>query len=218
MIYSSKRKLMLSGWLMKHNPESYGSSLKHQKFLFFYEAVSKTNGKEYEFTHLCGYKNGPVFNKVLGDYTHERALFDEQAEETYEKRQDKVDNSIAELCSFVTAILNESDLSLFTHKFNIWKSREAEIQDRTKNIYLEDEDFNEADKDMIRSLQSMYPSDFIRNSAVISISGKNFLFSRDDVKKLKVSDYDTLCELSDNEELINPVYVNIGPKGVLEVD
>ena len=39
MIYSSKRKLSLSGWLKENDNVSYNTSLKLQKFLFFYEVL-----------------------------------------------------------------------------------------------------------------------------------------------------------------------------------
>ncbi len=46
------------------------------KFLLFYEAFAKTFGEQPDFSHLRGYKKGPVFSNVWGDYTKERASFD----------------------------------------------------------------------------------------------------------------------------------------------
>ena len=72
MINSDDRKLELSGWLMENDEDSYNDPLKLQKFLFFYESFSKANGKPADFDYLRGYKNGPVFSSVYGDYTKER--------------------------------------------------------------------------------------------------------------------------------------------------
>ena len=42
----------------------------------FYENFAKTFGEQPDFSHLRGYKKGPVFSNVWGDYTKERASFD----------------------------------------------------------------------------------------------------------------------------------------------
>ena len=80
MINSNTRKLTLSGWLRKNNPREYDSPLKLQKFLLFYELLSKTAGEQADFDHLRGYKRGPVFSNVWGDYTKERISFNEAVE------------------------------------------------------------------------------------------------------------------------------------------
>ena len=67
MLFSSDRKLSLSGWLQENNTLSYFSPLRLQKFLFFYEAFSKADGDYSDFSHLKGYKRGPVFSQVWGD-------------------------------------------------------------------------------------------------------------------------------------------------------
>ena len=69
MIYSNERKLYLSGWLKNNDNTSYETPLKLQKFLLFYEAFTKVSGETPDFSHLRGYKKGPVFSNVWGDYT-----------------------------------------------------------------------------------------------------------------------------------------------------
>ena len=68
MLNSSKRKLALAGWLKTKDPEEFADHLKLQKFLFFYEIVSKIEGQEYELTNLKGYTDGTVFSNVYSDY------------------------------------------------------------------------------------------------------------------------------------------------------
>lgn len=68
MIYSNERKLCLSGWLMEHHEIEYNTPLKLQKFLLFYEAFTKVSGETPDFSHLRGYKKGPVFSNVWGKY------------------------------------------------------------------------------------------------------------------------------------------------------
>ena len=54
MLWSNERKLALSGWLNENHRSSYSSSLKLQKFLFFYECFSKVDGEEHDFSNLKG--------------------------------------------------------------------------------------------------------------------------------------------------------------------
>ena len=97
MIYSDNRKLALSGWLKENDYSSYVVPLKLQKFLFFYESASKVAKKEYDFYKLRGYKNGPVFSQVWGDYTKERTLFDNEATKQYtENGSEIIDLTLAD--------------------------------------------------------------------------------------------------------------------------
>ncbi len=68
MIYSNDRKRCLSGWLHQNSTIAYNTALKLQKFLLFYECFSKVSGEKADFGHLRGYKRGPVFSQVWGDY------------------------------------------------------------------------------------------------------------------------------------------------------
>lgn len=52
MLYSNKRKLSLSGWLQANYMPAYRSPLRLQKFLFMYEAFSKAEGDESDFSRL----------------------------------------------------------------------------------------------------------------------------------------------------------------------
>ena len=83
MINSNNRKLALSGWLKENNPREYSTPIKLQKFLLFYELFSKIDGEISDLSHLRGYKIGPVFCDVWGDYTKERYYFDIKATEQY---------------------------------------------------------------------------------------------------------------------------------------
>lgn len=91
MIYSNARKLLLSGWLKENGSKEYNSPLKLQKFLLFYEAFTKINGELADFNHLRGYKRGPVFSNVWGDYTHERLAFDDAVQKEYDSPHEQLD-------------------------------------------------------------------------------------------------------------------------------
>ena len=85
MLYSNSRKLLLSGWLQKHDAPAYCSPLRLQKYLFLYEAFSKVAQDHADFSRLKGYKRGPVFSPVWEDYTKNRNISDIVAHEIDEE-------------------------------------------------------------------------------------------------------------------------------------
>lgn len=218
MIYSNERKLCLSGWFKENSEKSYSKSLKLQKFLLLYEAFAKTSGEKPDFSHLRGYKKGPVFSNVWGDYTKERTAFDRAAMKTYEAKKDSVNETRAKKCGFIVETMTEEELSELTHKMNLWNSKKARIMSGEYNVNLDEKDFNEDDKKMIQLLDSMYPIEMIENSIVVDLDKNYFVFSKEDSVKLTEEHFDTLMLLSERETLHNPVYVDIDSEGRLLID
>ena len=218
MIYSNERKLCLSGWLKENSEASYNTPLKLQKFLLLYEAFAKTSGEQPDFSHLRGYKKGPVFSNVWGDYTKERAAFNAAAVEAYEAKKDDINIERAKKCAFVVNTMTETELSQLTHKMNLWKSKEPRIMRGEYNVDLYEKDFNEDDKTMIRLLDEMYPINMIDNFVIINLDKNYFVFSSEDSQKLTERHFDALMTLAEQENLHNPVYVDIDVEGRLLVD
>ena len=218
MIYSNERKLCLSGWFKENSEKSYSKSLKLQKFLLLYEAFAKTSGEKTDFSHLRGYKKGPVFSNVWGDYTKERTAFDTAAMKTYEAKKDRVNETRAKKCGYIVETMTEEELSELTHKMNLWNSKKARIMSGEYNVNLDEKDFNEDDKKMIQLLDSMYPIEMIENSIVVDLDKNYFVFSKEDSVKLTEEHFDTLMLLSERETLHNPVYVDIDSEGRLLID
>lgn len=218
MIYSNERKLCLSGWLKENSEASYNTPLKLQKFLLLYEAFAKTSGEQPDFSHLRGYKKGPVFSNVWGDYTKERAAFNAAAVEAYEAKKDDINIERAKKCAFVVNTMTETELSQLTHKMNLWKSKEPRIMRGEYNVDLYEKDFNEDDKTMIRLLDEMYPINMIDNFVIINLDKNYFVFSSEDSQKLTEGHFDALMTLAEQENLHNPVYVDIDVEGRLLVD
>lgn len=217
MINSDERKLELSGWLMENDPESYNDPLKLQKFLFLYESFSKAHGKPADFDYLRGYKNGPVFSTVYGDYTKERNEFDRQARVRYLATR-SVDNCDAMRSDFVVRILSDDDLSDLTHQMNIWSAKEPWILAGHKQVSLEESDFNQADVSLMRLLETMYPDELIADSYVMRIRDNYFVLSKEDYKHLTDEHRQALSTIARREELHNPVYVEIDEEGSLLID
>ena len=218
MTNSSKRKLSLSGWLKENSKIEYDSPLKLQKFLFFYEALSKVKKNDSEFSYLKGYKNGPVFSNVYGDYTKERKIFDKEAEKAFIANKDMVDNEIANKAKFLVRVLTEKELSVLSHKMNIWNSKEKQISNGELQVTLNESDFNENDFKIVEDIDKIFPIEFIQNHDIVSVGKNHFVFDNDDIPKIAENQIDTLYELSTKEELENPVYVNINERGIMEID
>ena len=218
MLYSNTRKLILSGWLKAHNNHAYCTSLKLQKFLFFYEAFSKAENDSPDFDHLRGYKRGPVFSNVWGDYTKDRCEFDMTVDEAYTKTPQLVNEERAKKVAFIVDSLSENELSELTHKFNIWAIQAERILSGEQQVDLSEQDFGSHDISFVEVLDRMYSLPMVNDSAIISIENKYFVFTKSDSKKLTEQHYDTLSILADDEELHNPVFVTLDSEGRLLVD
>ena len=218
MLNSGIRKKALSGWLKKHYDTEFSSSLKLQKYLFFYETISKIENDVSDFSHLRGYSNGPVFSEVYGDYTYRKNEFYFAVEEDIERWPEFVNEERAKFAGFLVSILNEKDLSEITHELNIWKSREEDITHGLKNVSLDPEDLNEDDRDILFELRRMYPAEYIDSVRVITVGQKNFVIRKDEVQKLSDEAQRVFISLADEESLQNPVYVSVSDEGVVLVD
>lgn len=218
MIYSNERKLCLSGWLRRNSKKEYDTPLKLQKFLLLYESFSKVSGEKPDFGHLRGYKRGPVFSNVWGDYTKERDAFDKAADKSYNSHSNIINEERAKKCAFVVSILSENELSELTHTMNLWKAKENRIMRGEYQVDLDERDFNRADAGLIAKLDEMYPMDLIENSEVIAIDNHYFVFKKSDIQRLTEQHFDTLSSLAESGELFNPVYVDIEEGGRLIVD
>lgn len=218
MIHSDKRKLCLSGWLRQNYRMEYDTPLKLQKFLLLYESFSKVSGETHDFSYLRGYKRGPVFSNVWGDYTKEREAFNREADKIYASKRIDINEERARKCAFIVRILTENELSTLTHSMNLWKSKENRIMGGEYQVNLEEQDFNEQDEQIIRLLDQMYPIELINNSEVIHIDNFSFVFKKDDIPMLTEEHFDILCALLENEQLTNPVYVDIEEGGRLVID
>ena len=219
MIYSNSRKLTLSAWLKIYREAEYNTPLKLQKFLFFYEAFTKVAEDESaDFDHLRGYKNGPVFSNVWGDYTKERGAFERKANECYELYGKNIDTSRALQCSFIVATLSEQELSALTHEMNIWKKQERFIIQGCSQVPLYESDFNEADYQIIETLGRMYPVEMIESSEIVKVDNYYFVMSKVNFTKLTEEHLDILMALSSSEELHNPVFLSIDEEGGLMID
>ncbi len=220
MIYSNNHRLNLSGWLKKYNNRCYQSSLKLQKFLLLYELYSKAEGKSYDLTRLKGYKRGPVFSDVWGDYTKDREEFDSFSESVNLNNSDEIDINIANKVSFLVSVLSETELSDLSHKLTIWASKKDRIDNGEKQVPLSEEDISENDMYIINTLSNLYSLDTIYSSDLIPIDDYTFVINKKQLSLFNEEHYDTLIQLVKNEsdKLHNPIFIEIDNEGRLLVD
>lgn len=107
MLNTNIRKMGLCAWFMKHHTMEFFSSLKLQKFLFFYESYSFAMNDDVDMSYLTGYKNGPVFTDVYGDYTYRYSEFKNHLLTIYDETKEKfnaldisIDMDIAKKANF----------------------------------------------------------------------------------------------------------------------
>lgn len=209
MLYSSNRKIVLSGWLQANNNVAYQHSLKLQKFLFLYEAMTLSQGEKPDFDHLRGYKRGPVFSNVYGDYTNDRDEFNCVVDKQYKKNSAEVNEERASQASFIVGSLSDNELSELTHQYNIWASKSDRILAGELQVGLDAEDFNEHDVFLTNMLLSIYTPIIVNNSVIISVDDKYFVFSQNDARRLTEQHYDVMGELSANKLIHNPIFTTI---------
>lgn len=217
MIHSSQRKLALSGWLQDHDASAYSSPLRLQKFLFFYESLSKVEGDVVEFSGLKGYKRGPVFSAVWGDYTKDKEEFQLASSVAYKRSPESIADDRAKLSAFIVDAFSEDELSEMSHRMNIWKNKEPFIMKGVQQVSLDEADFSQDDAQLIHTLKEAFPLDFIEHTRTFHIGNVSFVFTKADAAQLTEENYDTLYAIAKSPDIENPVYVSIDD-GVLIVD
>ena len=85
-------------------------------------------------------------------------------------------------------------------------------------VDLSERDFNSDDEKLIRTLDAMYPLQLVENSTVVRLDRNYFVFTKSDAQHLTEKHFDILLTLAENEELHNPVFVDIDDEGRLIVD
>lgn len=214
------KKMALAGWLQKHDPQSYSSSLKLQKFLFLYEAFSKAAGEEADFEDLYGYSNGPVYKTLYEQYRNEKTAFSLEAAQQYEDSSASINKERVEQIAFIMRALSEEELSEFSHKFNIWASKRDRIDNDERNVKLHAADFNSSDLRLADELGNLFPLSMIRNSTIIQYPKVSFVLSNRDAEKLTSEQREILEAISEKGPGVmgNPLFVEIEPDGCLAID
>ncbi|MDR3296433.1 MAG: hypothetical protein LBT26_11515 [Clostridiales Family XIII bacterium] len=217
-MHASKRKLAITGWLLENKPETFRSSLRYQKFLFFCESICAAEGEPYEFGGLKGYRKGPVFGAIWKDYTREKDALKKSALAAYMENGLPVPERYVALAEFVCNAFTEDELSDITHRMDIWKAGKERIESGEPHVQLSASDFSESDADLVREFAMAFPPSFIERKRVVRSGGTRYLFDAEDAARLTESHKEELCRLDSFGGFENPVYSYIDERGVLVFD
>ncbi|WP_214819423.1 MULTISPECIES: hypothetical protein [unclassified Exiguobacterium] len=230
---TSQRRLSILSWLLTNNRPKYFDNLFIQKYLFFYELTSFSEGKDYSFDYMRGYLRGPVFSEVYGDAKYREQLFYRESDKASATRDlFLVDESIARFSSFMVSIFDNHDLSAFTHEFDVWKVKENQIQARTSpQIPLSEDDISQNDLSIIETLREVYNDSYIRSLEILEFSKENqlgnerkliFLITKDDLARLEAENYEQVLNQLINEATMqnieNPVYITFDEEEGFRID
>lgn len=212
---SSKDRLTKAAWFKVHTETFSASPLKLQKFLFFYEMFSKVENEEYDLSYLKAYPNGPVFSNTYGDLRYNQTSFFATLDSI--KDFSTIKEHIAKAALMLVNTFTDTEISDLTHRLDLWKSKEEFIQIGQRNVPISESDITEKDVDTISNLYSEYAYLSNQGFKVFSMLDKIFIISPDDFNKLNDQHHEVVEILSQDENLDNPVYLEL-EDGVLLID
>jgi len=189
----------LYNWISR---QPYGvPNLLKQKFLFFYECLSKVDGDEYDFSELKGFKNGPVFADVYSRNRYNQSAFLAECASA----NAVVDERRVKLAAFLVQALG-SKLSDFTHKLNIWSAKKDRILRDEPYVVLSDVDFTPEDAEVFKGLERSYPESYTDSVYVKNIQGKAFVIPNENREEAE-NCYDEFYAIAEDENFESPVFV-----------
>lgn len=213
VINTSNSRLDKIAWLHRQEEVAKFSKLQLQKFLFFYEMFQYLDGRDYDFSSLKAYKNGPVFSNFYGDITYQEAEVVDYLDNV--QHEIMIDDSNAKVSKFLVETMTDSELSKLTHEFNMWKVHQDSIAANIQQIPMDEKDITDEDIELLQLIKISEPS---YDYKVLKLGEKRFVFSQEDFKRLSDSHLESLDSLSSSEDLINPVYIELDSEGRLLID
>lgn len=214
MINTSDIRLEKIAWFKNCELMQNETHLTIQKFLFFYEMFSKVLGKQTDLDYLRAYPNGPVFSNTYGDITYRSSEFENKVNSI--KDFPNVDEDIARAASSLVKTFTDTELSEFTHQFDLWKSKE-DLIDKQRNISIDEEDITSKDLKKFELLYEEYSEFSNQDYVTFQLLDKIFIIESQDYDMLSEEHRQIIEILSNDSTLENPVYLEL-EEGVLLID
>ncbi|WP_192943089.1 hypothetical protein [Staphylococcus cohnii] len=214
--YSTIDKKEKLKWLDDKSNMATLSELQIQKFLFFTEMFNRNTGEKFNLNSLKAYENGPVFSDVYGDVRYDKSQLLSEIASLNPKFQDK-ELSNLKSALFLTKVHNDKELSELTHILDLWQSKKDRIEKNEPQIPIYESDITVKDQKLVDEMLKSTVNKNIDEYKVIKIEDKIFLIKLDELELLKEDHNQTLELLSQNSELINPVYITF-EEGVMLID
>ena len=215
MLFTSEERLKRLAWMRNQSEETFGSKLRQQKFLFFYEMFSKINNRDNHLEYLKAYPNGPVFSEVYGDSTYRNTEFTEKIKSFVDFSD--IDENISNAALYLVKTFTEREISDLTHNLDLWSCKAKRILNGEKGIGIYDSDITEKDVACFNELYDEYLNLSLQDVEIIELFNKIFIISKENAKKLTYEHQEVIELLSRDQDLENPVYLDI-EEGVLLID
>lgn len=210
VVYTSTKKLHDLKWIDNEIGLNALTPLQIQKFLFFNEMFSKNKGLEYDLDRLKAYERGPVFSATYGDLLYDKRDIIKKIS-TLELEFNAVQIKTMLESLFLVTTHTDEELSNLTHEFDLWKNK---FRKGENNIDICESDITEEDTKKLQMINSLLDYE---EKEIIPMGDKRFVFNKGEVDNLNEELIQTLEELSEIDELVNPVYITL-EDGELLVD
>lgn len=186
-------------WFQENKTEKT-SGIKEQKFLLFYNMFCLINQKEYNFTSLKAWKNGPVYTQVHSAVKHHytyQELFENLDE------NDTIDQNIAHVTKFIVDLMSNEEISEVTHTFDFWKNV---VNKDEPNIQKDDISINDQIK--LKKIFELYDLNFILGHKIITTENSTIIVKKEEYNFIK----NELKEKLDEIKADKPIKIELDEK------
>lgn len=191
-------------WLKKEADKEKMSATQCQIFFFYYQLFELLFARESDLRDLCLGRQGFYFSQLEKDLLSgvSRFLTNLEGKGTLKANQEVS----ARKALFLALTTSQSDWQELAPVFDFYQA----VERLETPLLLSFQDRQD--------LMWIYQSALEKDYSVKVIGDKHFVLKRQDATKLTGRQTQTLEILSQSEDLVNPVYVTLGEKGVLLLD
>jgi hypothetical protein len=218
MLKTSKRHLELLSWLYWNGNIQTWSQLQFYAFLFLYELQSIKEERKtstftnYDISSLVATKDGPVFTTLHEDMF---SNYIELRRYVEPNKPFKINTQWARAFSFVISSITEQELKDIMREFHMWRRASQQFEAQSEVPMLEKHIVEEEDFALLQTLLDAVPE---YEYEILEINDKRFVLSTEDCQSASIKHFNILLQLSRQEHLYNPVYIEIDANGHLIVN
>ncbi|WP_263836011.1 hypothetical protein [Ureaplasma sp. ES3154-GEN] len=200
-------------WLWTHEKVISCDHLQIHKFLFFYSVFIHLKNEDADWKYLSAYQHGPVFSNLYGDYLYRNQLLREMVEK---ESIDNLNIKIANKVLFLILTHTNQELSMLTHHLDLWRKYEYLLSINKKHIRIKIDDLSNNDQLFLDQIYNSCKD--IDDYLVLKIQNKRFVIRQEDISRVDSTVYQTLTDINNKEDLMNPVYIQWNKNGEMIVD
>lgn len=218
MLKTSKRHLELLSWLYWNGNIQEWSQLQFYAFLFLYELQSIKEKRKtstfanYDISSLVATKDGPVFTTLRDDMFNNPIELRRYVESN---KPFEINTQWARAFSFTINSITEQELKAIMCEFHMWHCASQQFGTQSEVPMLEEHIVEEEDFTLLSTLFDAVPE---YEYEIIEINDKRFVLSTQDCQSANIKHFNILLQISRQEHLYNPVYIEIDANGHLIVN